>query len=202
MTHALVIVDMQNDFIDGAFANPEAQKIVPKVADLIRKWDGPIYVTLDTHKAEDWMRTSWHKVLRTEMEKLPEHCIKYTQGWLLAPEIVEALKGKDYKIIEKESFAARDSFLHSCINVSSDMKSITLVGLCTDICVVSNALELVSEHPYTTVRVISDLCAGTTPKNHEAALAVMMSCLVEVTDSHELPEVLDKEVKEKEEYNC
>ena len=200
MTHVLLVVDMQNDFIDGIFANPEAQKIVPKVAELIRNWDGPIYVTLDTHKAENWMRTSWHKVLRTEMEKLPEHCIKYTQGWLLAPEIVEALRGKDPKMIEKESFAARDSFLHSCINVS-DAKSITLVGLCTDICVVSNALELVSEHPYMTVRVLEDLCAGTTPYRHEAALAVMRSCLVEVTDSAHIRETLDAEVREKEEYN-
>lgn len=182
MTHALVVIDMQNDFIDGVFANPEAQKIVPKVADLIRRWDGPIYLTLDTHEANDWTIPSHRKTLRTEMEKLPPHCIKYTQGWLPAPEIQEALEGKSYSIMEKPSFTATLQYL-----VGDNATSITLVGLCTDICVVSNALNLVYELPYIPIRVISDLCAGTTTKNHEAALAVMRSCLVEVTDSHELP---------------
>ena len=199
MRHALVVVDMQNDFIDGVFANPEAQKIVPKVAEFIRKWEGPIYVTLDTHQNWDWDRTSDEKVLQTEMEKLPKHCIKYTPGWLVAPEIVSALSTKTHKVIEKGTFATNDLCFYHCIGCDSDMTSITLVGLCTDICVVSNALKLVSENPYTTVRVISDLCAGTTPENHEAALAVMRSCLVEVTDSHDLPEAVYKVVEEKEE---
>ena len=193
MKHALVVIDMQNDFIDGVFANPEAQKIVPKVADLIRRWDGPIYLTLDTHEACDWRIPSHRKALRIEAKKLPPHCIKYTQGWLPAPEIQEALEGKSYSIMEKNTFAANLQYL-----ISDEETSITLVGLCTDICVVSNALNLVYEFPYNTVRVISDLCAGTTTKNHEAALRVMASCLVEVTDSHELPEILEKEAEKKE----
>ena len=200
MTHVLLVVDMQNDFIDGVFANPEAQKIVPKVAELIRNWDGPVYATLDTHRAEDLMRTSTKKVLQAEMEKLPEHCIKYTQGWLLAPEIEEALRRKMAVIMEKTTFAIGDFFQYNCLNEA--VTSVTLVGLCTDICVVSSALKLVSKSLYTTVRVLEDLCAGTTPYRHEAALAVMRSCLVEVTDSAHIREILDAEVREKEEYNC
>lgn len=196
MTHVLLVVDMQNDFIDGVFANPEARKIVPKVAELIRNWDGPVYVTLDTHKAEDWT----NRVLQTEMEKLPEHCLKYTQGWLLAPEIEEALRGRMPTVIEKKSFAAENLRLYNCVG-EINTTSVTIVGLCTDICVVSNALKLVAENPYTTVRVLEDLCAGTTPYRHEAALAVMRSCLVEVTDSAHIREILDAEVREKEEYN-
>lgn len=197
MTHALVVVDMQNDFIDGVFANPEAQKIVPKVAELIRAWDGPVYATMDTHVIADWVLSSYRKVLKTEMEKLPEHCLKYTQGWLPAPAVAEALGAKEARIIEKDAFAAKDFRFYE----NDEVTSITLVGLCTDICVISNALKLVSENPYKTVRVLSDLCAGTTPYRHEAALAVMRSCLVEVTDSAHIREVLDAEVREKEEYN-
>jgi len=196
MTHVLLVVDMQNDFIDGVFANPEAQKIVPKVAELIRNWDGPVFATMDTHYPADWTLTSYRKVLKTEMSKLPEHCLKYTQGWLFPPEIAEALGTKESHVIEKETFAADD--MRYC---TDDAASVTIVGLCTDICVVSNALELVSENPYMTVRVLEDLCAGTTPYRHEAALAVMRSCLVEVTDSAHIREILDAEVREKEEYN-
>ena len=198
MTHVLLVVDMQNDFIDGVFANPEAQKIVPKVAELIRNWDGPVIATMDTHDVADWVLSSYRKVLRTEMGKLPEHCLKYTQGWLPAPAIAGALGAREARIIEKEAFAAKELRLYD----TDEVTSVTLVGLCTDICVVSKALTLVSEFPYKTVRVLADLCAGTTPEKHEAALEVMASCLVEVTDSAHIREILDAEVREKEEYNC
>ena len=198
MTHVLIVVDMQNDFIDGVFANPCAQEIVPKVAELIREWDGPVIATLDTHDAADWTITpTYRKVLRTEMSKLPAHCVKYTQGWLFAPEIAEALGEKEACVVEKRTFAT--DLVHYG---NDDITSVTLVGLCTDICVISNALKLVSENPYKTIRVIEDLCAGTTPEKHMAALAVMASCLVDVTDSAHIRDILDAEVREKEEYNC
>lgn len=196
MTHVLIVVDMQNDFIDGVFANPCAQEIVPKVARLIREWDGPVIATMDTHCPADWTISSYRKVLRTEMSKLPEHCLRYTQGWLFPPEIAGALGEKDSTVIEKDTFAAEDLRCYD-----DEITSVTLVGLCTDICVVSNALRLVSEYPYKTVRVLRDLCAGTTPEKHEAALAVMASCLVDVTDSAHIRDILEAEVREKEEYN-
>ena len=197
MTHVLIVVDMQNDFIDGVFANPCAQEIVPKVAGLIRAWDGPVIATMDTHCPADWTISSYRKVLRTEMSLLPVHCVKYTQGWLFPPEIAEALGAKEARIVEKETFAADDLRCYG-----DEITSITLVGLCTDICVVSNALRLVSEYPYKTVRVLKDLCAGTTPEKHEAALAVMASCLVDVADSSIIRDILEAEVREKEEYDC
>lgn len=197
MTHVLIVVDMQNDFIDGVFANPEAQEIVPKVARLIRAWDGPVIATMDTHDAADWTPTSCRKVLRTEMSLLPAHCLRYTQGWLFPPEIAEALGEKESTVIEKETFAAEDLRCYS-----DEITSVTLVGLCTDICVISNALRLVSEYPYKTIRVIEDLCAGTTPEKHMAALRVMQSCLVEITYSEYIRDVLEAEVREKEEYDC
>lgn len=196
MTHVLIVVDMQNDFIDGILSNPEAQEIVPKVAELIRAWDGPVIATMDTHDAADWTVSPYRKVLRTEMAQLPVHCVKYTQGWLFAPEISEALGVKEACVVEKRTFAT--DLVHYG---NDDITSVTLVGLCTDICVVSNALKLVSECPYKTVRVLKDLCAGTTPYKHEAALAVMASCLVDVTDSAHIWDILEAEVREREEYN-
>ena len=197
MTHVLIVVDMQNDFIDGILSNPRAQEIVPKVAELIRAWDGPVIATMDTHDASDWVLTPYRKVLRTEMAQLPVHCVKYTQGWLFAPEIAGALSAVEAKILEKGTFAVKDMWIYE----ENEVTSITLVGLCTDICVISNALKLVSEYPYKTVRVLRDLCAGTTPEKHEAALAVMASCLVDVTDSAHIRDILEAEVREREEYN-
>lgn len=197
MTHVLLVIDMQNDFIDGVFANPKAQEIVPKVAELIRAWDGPVITTMDTHDAAEWTITPYRKVLRTEMSLLPAHCVKYTQGWLPAPAVAEALSAVEAKTMEKGTFALKDLWLCD----ENEVTSITLVGLCTDICVISNALKLVSEYPYKTVRVLRDLCAGTTPEKHEAALAVMASCLVDVTDSAHIRDILEAEVREREECN-
>ena len=170
MKHFLIIVDMQKDFVDGALGTPEAMAIVPRVAEKIRGFDGDIFVTLDTH-GEDYLSTS-------EGRKLPvPHCIRGTQGWALDARVLEALEKKTHRIIEKPTFGSTQlpHLIHSEAGTETEL-SIELVGLCTDICVVSNALILKASFPEADVRVNPDCCAGTTPENHAAALQTLHSC--------------------------
>lgn len=177
MAKVLIVIDMQNDFIDGSLANPEAQKIVKPICDLLREGSFDyIYYTLDTHHF-DYLTTP-------EGHKLPvPHCVFGTEGHKLNPEIaaalpenqVEGLPRVDYLL--KHTFGTIEWQNYSSILYYAD---ITLVGTCTDICVVSNALILKTLFPQATVRVLKDLCAGTTWENHQAALTVMKQCQVEV----------------------
>ena len=168
----LLIVDMQNDFIDGALGSQDAQKIVQNVVAKINAWDGVVVATLDTH-AENYLDT-------LEGKKLPvRHCIKDTAGWKLNTQVEAALKAKNAKIVEKGTFG--------CVTLGKSLREwvgvpaeIQLCGLCTDICVVSNALLLRAEFPDTPMAVCADCCAGVTPEKHQAALNVMASCQIEV----------------------
>ncbi len=173
MKNILIVVDMQNDFVDGSLGTPEAQAIVPAVAERIRGWDGEIVVTFDTH-GEDYMQTQ-------EGSRLPvPHCIRDTDGWRLAPAVEEALKGKAYRALCKGSFGSRD--LPEVVREIAGDEPFTadFVGLCTDICVVSNALLLKAFYPEMPMRVESALCAGVTPGKHEAALETLRSCQFDV----------------------
>ena len=173
MKKILVVVDMQTDFVDGALGSAEATAIVPDVVRKIRDFDGKIFATLDTH-FEDYMETA-------EGKKLPvPHCIKGTPGWELHPAVAEALQGKDAETVEKHTFGSVD--LPELIADYADGEdfSVEVIGLCTDICVVSNALLIKANFPEIPLSVVSACCAGVTPATHEAALATMRCCQIDI----------------------
>ena len=173
MKKILVTVDMQNDFVDGALGSPEAQAIVPAVVRKIRSFEGKIFYTLDTHAA-DYPETA-------EGKKLPvPHCIKGTHGWQLHPEVAEALRGKDAQAVEKGTFGAVDLPERIAAYAGNEPFSMEVIGLCTDICVVSNALLLKAHFPEAPLSVDAACCAGVTPAAHEAALATMRSCQIDI----------------------
>ena len=175
----LVVVDMQNDFIDGALGTREAVTIVPKVVEKIKSFEGRILFTRDTHEA-DYLGTQ-------EGKNLPvEHCIRGTKGWELAPEI-EKLRTEEP--IDKPSFGsislgtllkAQDEELKK--QGEPGIESITLIGFCTDICVISNAMILKAYLPEVPVIVDADCCAGVTPESHKNALEAMKVCQIKIED--------------------
>lgn len=167
MKKAFVVIDMQNDFISGALANPDAQAIVTPIAQATAAFDGDVFATRDTH-AENYLDTP-------EGKNLPvKHCVKDTHGWQITDEIQTALAQRNATVVDKPTFGYLDW------QVLAPYDEITLVGTCTDICVVSNALILKALYPNATVRVLAKLCAGTTEENHNAALQVMRCCQVEI----------------------
>ena len=173
MKKVLVVVDIQNDFVDGALGTPEAVAIVDAAAEKIKNFDGDIFVTYDTH-FENYMDT-------LEGKKLPvPHCIKGTNGWELNPKIAEALKGKNYKTIEKLTFGSVDLPQLVKEKIGNQKAEITLIGLCTDICVVSNALLLKANILDSEIFVDSACCAGVTPDTHNAALDTMRCCQINI----------------------
>lgn len=169
MKKFLVVVDMQKDFVDGALGTKEAVAIVPSAVKKIKEFDGDIFVTYDTH-FENYMETS-------EGRNLPvPHCIKGTPGWELDKDIATALEGEKYTSVEKVTFGSVE--LPKLIGEAANGEEFTveLIGLCTDICVISNALLIKANYPETTIIVDSSCCAGVTPEKHLAALETMRSC--------------------------
>ncbi len=172
MRKILIVVDMQNDFIDAALGTKEAEAIVEAVKDKIRSYrPEDVIATMDTHE-KDYMQTQ-------EGENLPvEHCIRGTEGWKIRPDIAELLTGA--KIYEKPTFGSTA--------LAEDLKALAekedfeleIIGLCTDICVVSNALLLKANMPEVRITVDAACCAGVTPESHQAALATMRACQVHV----------------------
>lgn len=168
----LVVVDMQNDFIDGALGTPEAVAIVPKVMVKMMNFDGLVLATRDTH-GEDYLE-------RQEGKKLPVvHCIKETHGWEIKDEIQQLLISQP---IDKPTFGseALGNVLKDLNNDVEPIDSITLVGLCTDICVISNAMLLKAFLPEVPIMVDASCCAGVTPESHERALEAMKACQIEI----------------------
>lgn len=173
MKHFLIVVDMQKDFVDGALGTKEAVAVVPNVVKKIGEFEGHIFVTFDTH-GENYLQTA-------EGRKLPvPHCIKGTDGWRLNEQVASALSGKAYTAVEKGTFGSVD--LPELVETASAMQNFTieLVGLCTDICVVSNALLLKAAFPEQEIFVDAGCCAGVTPESHEAALTTMKMCQITV----------------------
>ena len=175
MSKFLIVVDMQKDFIDGSLGSAEARAIVPAAAQRIRDCREAGYMviaTLDTH-GQDYMSTR-------EGAYLPvPHCIRDTEGWQLDPAIREALG--DALLVEKPTFGSVKLPEIIAAQAAPDEKlTVELIGLCTDICVVSNALLLKAAFPETEFTVRQDCCAGVTPEKHEAALEVMRSCQIRV----------------------
>lgn len=173
MKHFLVVVDMQKDFVDGALGTPEAVAIVPAVCERIRSFEGEIIVTYDTHP-DTYLTTA-------EGKKLPVvHCVEDTDGWQLDARVAEALAEKEHLAVKKPTFGSTDlPFLVDSIAKEEDF-DVTLIGLCTDICVVSNALLLKAHFPETPISVVADCCAGVTPETHAAALTTMQMCQIDV----------------------
>ena len=168
MKKLLVVVDMQNDFIDGALGTKEALAIVPYVKALVEGFDGKVLFTRDTH-TEDYMNTE-------EGKHLPvPHCIKDTDGWQIVPEL-DALRKTE--AIDKLTFGSRE--LIALLADKQGIESITLCGLCTDICVISNALLLKAYYPEIPLYVVANACAGVTPESHQNALNAMKMCQVEI----------------------
>lgn len=173
MKHLLVVVDIQKDFVDGALGTPEALGITASAAKKTRDFNGDIFVTFDTH-FENYMETA-------EGAKLPvPHCIKGTPGWELDKTIAAALEGKKYTPVEKLTFGSTELPVLVKEKVGEDDFDITLIGLCTDICVVSNALILKAHFPEKEVYVDASCCAGVTVDTHNAALATMKMCQINV----------------------
>lgn len=173
MKKILVVVDMQNDFVDGSLGTKEAVSIVDNVVEKITNFNGKIFATLDTHN-HDYMDTS-------EGKKLPvPHCIRMTNGWLLIEKVMTVLSDKDYKTIEKKTFGSTRLVNDIRRIKGKEDIEIELVGLCTDICVVSNALLLKANFPEIKITVDASCCAGVTPESHSAALTTMKMCQVDV----------------------
>ena len=172
MRKILLVIDMQNDFIDGALGTKEAEGIVDRVAEEIGKYPkADVFATRDTH-GSDYLDTQ-------EGKHLPvPHCIQDTPGWELHSKIAAALG--DDQVLDKPSFGSVElARLMARLALEEELE-ITLVGLCTDICVVSNALLLKAFLPETPVSVIADCCAGVTPESHAAALKTMEMCQVKI----------------------
>ena len=168
----LVVVDMQNDFIDGSLKNEEAIKIVPNVVEFIDNWNDQIFVTLDTHD-ENYLNTP-------EGKKLPvKHCIKGTDGWKLNKDVETALNRKKQRIFkfEKPTFGSIELMKKIGV-VPTD--EIVLIGLCSDICVLTNSILAKTYFPDAKIVVKADCCAGVTPETHNAALTTMRMCQIDV----------------------
>lgn len=173
MKNILVVVDMQKDFVDGALGSKEAVAIIDNACRKIKSFEGDIYVTLDTHN-EDYMTTE-------EGRKLPvPHCIKGTEGWKLNADIEKALENKNPVIIEKPTFGSQKLAELIAEKYKGEKLSVELIGICTDICVISNALTIRAHNTECEITVDSSCCAGVSPEAHNAALTVMKSCLINV----------------------
>ncbi|MBE6780603.1 MAG: cysteine hydrolase [Ruminococcaceae bacterium] len=173
MKHFLIVVDIQNDFVDGTLGTKEAEGIIAPACRKIKNFDGEIFVTYDTH-FDDYLTTA-------EGVKLPvTHCIKGTDGWQLNGDIQNALKDKNYTAVEKLTFGSVE--LPELIKEAAGEEDfdITIIGLCTDICVVSNALILKANFYDKNIIVDKNCCAGVTVDSHNAALTTMQMCQIEV----------------------
>lgn len=170
MKKVLVVVDMQKDFISGALGTKEAEAVVDNVAEVIRTFDGEVIFTRDTH-TDKYLETQ-------EGRNLPvSHCIKDSDGWQLDKKLA-SLRTEPVKIFDKPTFGS--VALAEYLKENEELESVTLIGLCTDICVISNALLIKAFLPEVEIRVMENCCAGVTPKSHENALEAMKMCQIKI----------------------
>ncbi|MCM1120314.1 MAG: cysteine hydrolase [bacterium] len=170
----LIVVDMQRDFVTGVLGTREAQQIVPAVVEQVRRFDGQVIFTRDTHE-NDYLDTQEGKYLPVP------HCIRGSEGWQLMEELEEIRIARNLPVYDKVTFG--------CLELAGDLakaneqepiESIELIGVCTDICVVSNALIIKAQLPQVPMFVAPACCAGVTPQAHEAALSTMRSCQIQM----------------------
>lgn len=174
-----IVIDMQNDFVTGVLGSPAAQGVVEPIRRRLQQLQEqgvPVLFTQDTHIAAEYAMPDQKKT--QESQRLPAHCIEDTEGWQVVPAL---------RPFAQNATLSKPTFLSTTL--AEELRSrfgeplaITLCGVCTDICVVSNALALRAEFPRAPITVEGALCAGTTPENHAAALAVLRSCLVDVVE--------------------
>ncbi|MBR7098895.1 MAG: cysteine hydrolase [Clostridia bacterium] len=170
MKNYLIVVDMQTDFINGALGTKEAEAILPRVRERIERFEGEVIFTRDTHE-ESYLTTQEGRVLPVE------HCVKDRSGWQIDPLLAPFVE----KVIDKPTFGsvALGEYLRE-ENDRETIGSITLVGLCTDICVISNALLIKAFLPEVAITVDASCCAGVTPESHQTALNAMKMCQITV----------------------
>ena len=172
MRKLLLVIDMQNDFIDGALGTPEAEAIVEAVKAKIRTYPPEaVIATMDTH-GRDYLSTQEGRMLPVE------HCIRDTDGWKLRPDIAELLT--EAAIYEKPTFGSVR--MAEEIRAMRGVEEIEMIGLCTDICVATNALMLKAFLPEVRICVDASCCAGVTPEKHRAALETMRSCQIVIAE--------------------
>jgi len=173
MQDILVVVDMQNDFIDGALGTAEAISIVPAAVRRIQNFSGRVLFTRDTH-GPDYLATQEGRMLPVP------HCIRDTEGWQLHPAL-EALRREP--AIDKGTFGSAElGELLRKADAEEPVRSVTLIGLCTDICVISNALLIKAFLPEAEIVVDASCCAGVTPESHQTALAAMRACQMRIEE--------------------
>lgn len=174
MQDILIVVDMQNDFISGALGTAEAQAIVPKVVEKVKGFTGRVIFTRDTH-FENYLSTQ-------EGRNLPvPHCIKGSDGWQICAELAPLCTEPP---VDKPTFGSYTlAELLATANIREPIGSITLVGLCTDICVIANAMVIKAFLPEVTVKVDAACCAGVTPESHKTALDAMHPCQVVIENA-------------------
>lgn len=176
MKDFLIVVDVQKDFVDGALGTPEAQQMLPILLEKVRRFNGTVILTQDTH-TPGYLDTQVGKQL-----SIP-HCIEGTPGWEFAGELETLRANCRYAVYRKPTFGS--------VRLAADLRSlyeqgglasVELVGLCTDICVISNALLLKANIPELPIYVDASCCAGVTPEKHRAAMEVMKSCQIIVKE--------------------
>ena len=179
MAKILVVVDMQNDFISGSLGSAEAQDIVSNVKkkiDEYRSRGDSIIFTQDTHY-DNYLDTPEGKMLPIK------HCIRLTDGWNIHQDLIESMNNDEYLVIEKPTFGSinlmweLEDMIEDCAEEDTELE---FVGLCTDICVVSNVLLAKAYYPDLKITVDASCCAGATPEKHKAALEIMKSCQIEI----------------------
>lgn len=174
MTRVLIVIDMQKDFIDGSLGTPEAVRITAPVRELAAGWEGPVIFTRDTHE-DGYLDTQ-------EGRRLPvPHCIRASRGWELDAGLQELTQKRGFRIIDKDTFGSKElAGLLTEMHQAEPIDEITLAGLCTDICVISNALLIKAFLPEIPIRVLSSYCASVTPESHRRALEAMQMCQIEI----------------------
>ena len=174
MKKVLIVIDMQNDFVTGSLGSEMAQAIVPNILEKLKKAKEErsiILFTRDTHEV-NYLET-------LEGKNLPvEHCIRGTEGWEIIPEFKEYtfVTSRSTNMVNKPTFGS----IYLPTMIPNEFEEIEICGVCTDICVVSNALMLRAKYPNARIIVDSNACVGTSVEAHESALTVMRSCQIEV----------------------
>lgn len=172
----LVVVDMQNDFVDGALGTPEAQAILPKVIEKVATFDGEIVATMDTH-GDNYLKIQEGKLLPVE------HCIYGKDGWDMPDKLFQAMDANNWtSTFQKDTFGSVSlgEYLRAVNDSQAPIDEVILIGLCTDICVISNALLIKAFLPEVKITVDAACCAGVTPESHANALTAMKMCQVNV----------------------
>ena len=172
MQEILVVVDMQNDFVTGPLGTPEARTILPKGAEKVKNFPGRVLFTRDTHE-ENYLESREGKALPVP------HCNRGSRGWEICPEL-ETLRKEEP--VDKPTFGSTGlgEVLRAADQYGEKIGKITLVGVCTDICVISNALPLRAFLPEAEIAVDAACCAGVTPESHQTALRAMKACQITI----------------------